>query len=63
MLNTNLQKTYEVEEIIDHYSLVFGKTLAKQYLISWKGYGPEYNKWKTLPFLKGCMKLAERYEN
>ena len=33
MLNTNLQKTYEVEKIIDHYSLVFGKIPTKQYLI------------------------------
>ena len=62
MPNTDWEKNYEVEKIVDRRSRVFGRKPTLQYLIRWKGYGAEFDEWKTLPFLKGCLELVEDYE-
>jgi len=38
-----------------------GKSVA-QYLQRWKGYGPEYDEWRSLAKLGNCMDLVEEYE-
>jgi hypothetical protein len=48
---------YEVEVIVDH-KLVRG---AYKYLIKWKGWGNEYNVWKTPYQLRHSQRLIDEY--
>ena len=34
-----------------------------QYLIRWKGFGPEYDEWKEEEELEGCSELVKEYES
>ena len=42
--NTNFDKSYEVEKIINKRIKKYEKIIMTQYLIRWLGYGPEYNE-------------------
>ena len=56
-------KSYEVERVTDkRYRNYNGKDVA-QYLLRWKGYGPEWDVWRSITKLGNCMELVEEYEN
>lgn len=60
--STEYERNYEVEKIVNRRTRKFGRTLIKQYLVRWLGYGPEYDEWKPLSKLGGCLQLIEAYD-
>lgn len=51
------EETYEVEAILDsrlHYRKL-------QYLVSWKGYGPEYNTWEPYNNMEKSKELVDKF--
>ena len=62
MFNTEWEKNYEVERILDKRVRRFGRIDVNQYLVKWLGYGPEYNEWKFIEKMAGSLKLIEEYE-
>jgi hypothetical protein len=48
---------WEVEEILDKRK----KGKGVQYLVSWKGFGPQENSWEPEANLKNCQELRETF--
>ena len=51
------RKHWELECVVDHATR-YGKT---HYLVRWKGYGPQYDKWLKPEALKYAVRLVEEY--
>lgn len=51
--NTNDEKLYEVEKILDHRT-------TQSYLIRWKNYGPEEDSWVSAENMN-CRKILKQY--
>jgi len=54
---------YEVDRIVDHRSWNAGSTVRVQYLVRWKGYGPEYDTWQTKTSLRHAREAVQDYHN
>ena len=39
-----------------------GRSAKVQYIVRWKGFGPEYDEWKEEEELEGCAELVKEYE-
>src|SRR6266699_5276049 len=55
--NTRDRKHWELERVVDHATRC-GKTY---YLVRWKGYRPQHNKWLKPEALKHTARLVEDY--
>ena len=53
---------YEVEKIVGRRLRTFGKAKVWQYLMRWKGWGPEDDHWKSESACGDCLELVEQYE-
>lgn len=54
---------YEVESILDHRLVGNGKRRKSQFLVRWKGYGPEHNSWEPEAHLTRCKEAIREYRN
>jgi hypothetical protein len=52
---------YEVESILAHRLVGSGKRRKSQYLVKWKGYGPEHNSWEPEAHLSRCKDAIREY--
>src|SRR5277367_5055949 len=55
---------WEVEAIVKKRTVKRGRRNEHrvQYLVRWKGFGPEYDEWKDEESLEGCSELVKEYE-
>lgn len=53
---------YEVERVVGRRQRTFGRTKVWQYLLRWKGWGPEHDQWKSESACGDCLELVETYE-
>ena len=58
--DTPTVKSYEVERLIDRRQT---KRRGLEYLVRWRGYGPEDDQWRNLPELGDAMELVKDYED
>jgi len=62
-LNDEDYQYYEVEKVINRRKRRYGRgPLKTEYLLRWKGYGPEWDTWKGKDDLD-CTELVEEYDN
>jgi hypothetical protein len=54
---------YEVECILGHAERSRGRVPKREYLVKWKGYGPEHNSWEPEANLSNCQELLQKYWN
>jgi hypothetical protein len=54
---------YEVDRIIDHKSWYAGSLVRMQYLVRWKGYGPEDDTWQSKTSLRHAREAIQDYHN
>lgn len=52
---------HEVDSILDHRDTKQGDKTIREYLVQWKGYGPEYNLWEPEDNLENCPILLKEY--
>ena len=55
---------YEVDKILAHRDVRFGPSSRKpkrEYLVSWTGYGPEYNLWLGESECQNCPEKIQQY--
>jgi len=53
---------WEVAAVVKKQVLRRGRSAKVQYLVRWKGFGPEYDEWKEEEELDGCAELVKEYE-
>ena len=52
---------YEVERILSHRDRHLKSGLKRDYLVQWKGYGPEHNTWEPMSHLANAAVLISEY--
>lgn len=57
--DTATVKSFEIERLINKRQTA---RRGSEYLVRWKGYGPEYDVWRNLPELGDAMDLVDDYE-
>lgn len=60
--DTNELRSWELERTLNKRTVKKGRGLSIQYLVRWKGYGPEYDRWYSLKDLTNAKELIEDYE-
>jgi transposase InsO family protein len=53
---------YEVERLLDKRVIRKGRGYSTQYLLRYKGYGPEHDEWCRVQDLQDCSDLIDEYE-
>ena len=57
--DTTRVKSYEIDSLINKRETA---RRGPEYLVRWKGYGPEYDEWRNIPELGNAMDLVKDYE-
>lgn len=57
--DTERVKSYEVERLLNKRQTA---RRGVEYLVKWKGYGPQHDAWRSLPELGDAMDLVKEYE-
>ena len=60
--DTDTDKSFEVERLLDKRTIRQGRSRVTQYLVRWKGYEPEWDCWYSLQDLANAKELVEEYE-
>ena len=53
---------YEVEQILGHRLVKRGRKTSTEYLINWRGQGPEYNTWEPEDALRNSQELLAEFK-
>ena len=60
--DTDFEKSYEIEKIVNKKIKMYEKISVTQYLIRWFDYESKYDEWKNLAALIDCMNLIHDYK-
>ena len=60
--DTDKVKNFEVERLLNKRQVRKGKDRAVEYLLCWKGYGPEWNRWYNFKELDNTSALVDDYK-
>ena len=58
--DTDRVKSYEIERLVNKRQT---KRRGPEYLVRWRGYGPEHDDWRNLPELGDAQQLVKDYED
>ena len=61
--DTEHYKSYYLDRILNKRIIKKGRGYATEYLVKWKGYGPEHDTWRNVKTLKDAMDLVQDYED
>ena len=60
--NTDDYKSFEIERLLNKRITRWGCCEKVQYLVRWKGYGPEFDRWYNKDNLDDAREVVEDYE-
>ena len=60
--DTPNNKSYEVQALLNKRIYPRGLGHVTEYLVRWKGYGPEHDRWTNIKDLGGSEELIQQYE-
>ena len=60
--NTKALKFYEIDRILNKRTIRKGRDMIIKYLIKWKEYKFEYDRWYNIKVLKNVTDLIKDYE-
>lgn len=60
--DTDRLKSFEVERLLNKRRVKRGRGHAVEYLVRWKGYGPEWDRWYNVKELDNAVGLVDDYE-
>ena len=60
--DTDKVKSFEVEKLLNKRQVRKEKGQAVEYLVRWKGYGPEWDRWYNVKELDNAAALVNDYE-
>ena len=60
--DADTHKSFEIERLLNKRTIRRGRGQVTQYLVRWKGYGPEWDCWYALKDLENAKELVEEYE-
>ncbi len=60
--DTDDYKSYYLDRILNKRVIKKGRGYATEYLVKWKGYGPEHDTWRNLKTLGDALDLVREYE-
>ena len=60
--DTDRQKSFEVDCLLNRRTVKKGKGLAIKYLMRWTGYGPEWDRWYNVKDLDNAADFVRAYE-
>lgn len=60
--DTDTYKSYEIERLLNRRTVKKGRGRATEYLVRWKGYGPEWDRWYNIKDLDNAAELVQQYE-
>ena len=61
--DTNEWKLFKLDRLLNKRTIRRGRGWSTEYLIRWKGYGPEFNQWYNVKDLENAIELVEEYEH
>ena len=61
--DTDEYKSYEIDRLINKRVITKGRGQATEYLVKWKGYGPQHDRWRNVKDLQNALELVQEYEN
>ena len=60
--DTDEWKSFEIDQLLNKRTTRRGRGLSTEYLVRWKGYGPEYDQWYNIKDLADAIELVNAYE-
>ena len=53
---------YEVEDLLDHRLVKRGRKYREEFLVRWRGYGPESDTWEPKSNLMTCQETIRAFK-
>ena len=53
---------YDVERLLNKRIIKKGRGLATEYLLRWRGYGLEFDRWYNIKDLQDALELVQEYD-
>ena len=60
--DTDTMKSFEIDRLLDKRVMRKGRGFATEYLVRWKGWGPQWDEWFNVKNLDDATDLVEDYE-
>ena len=60
--DTPTYKSYIIDRLINRRVIKKGRGYSTQYLVRWRGYGPEYDEWRSVKDLGNSQDLVDEYD-
>lgn len=60
--DTDTLKSYVIDRLLNKRIIPKGRGFATEYLVKWKGYGPEHDRWYNVKDLDNAQDLVREYE-
>ena len=55
-------KSFKIDRLLDKRVMRKGRGFATEYLVRWKGWGPEWDEWFNVKNLEDAMDLVQDYK-
>jgi hypothetical protein len=61
-IEVDSEQEWEIDQLLKKHIIKKGRGISTQYLVKWKGWGPEYNIWYRIQDLQNAAELVTEYK-